>query len=180
MFRHTTATIICREFADMATTGLLFPTFTVTSSAFRHRFLRLLRLEGPDSSCGRSVHNFSRCLLGVAERPQGQPPQPLLSLAGAHSPPVRWSWGKGWRQSYSLPLSPPDAETAVALGGEETAEEADPDHLDAVIEQHNNAYMASGMNRSGAPYHYVKHRTPFTPSATSKRWTSNGRRTCYL
>lgn len=175
MLYHTTATIICREFADMATTGLLFPAFMVASSTFRHRFLRLLHLKGATSSS-----KFGRCLWGAAERPQEQPLQPSPSPTGAHSPPVRWSWGKGWRQSYSLPLSPPVTETVLDLGEEGMAEEVDPDQMDAVIEQHNNAYAVSGNDTGGASHRYVKRQASFTPFATPKRWTANGRRTCYL
>ncbi|VDM18192.1 unnamed protein product [Hydatigera taeniaeformis] len=180
MLHHATAIIICREFADMATTGLLFPTFMVISSTFRHRFLRLLRLKGPHSLCGMDTHDFSRRFWGMAGRPQGQPPQPSFSPAKADSPPVRWSWGKGWRQSYSLPLSPPVVESTMAFGEQRLAEGADPDHLDAIVEQHNNAYAFTGTSRGGFPHHYAKHRASFAPLTTSKRLPVDSRRTCYL
>ncbi|VDO02877.1 unnamed protein product [Rodentolepis nana] len=67
------------------------------------------------------------CTFNPAESPQ------MICREANAKEPVRWSWGKGWRQSYSLPaFSPPPA-----------SEREDPEYLDVLVKQHNSAFAAA-------------------------------------
>nr|CDS28723.1 EGF region [Hymenolepis microstoma] len=134
--RHVFAVILCREIAEVVTTALLFPVLFTTSPAFRHRFLVLLRLNDPINRQQSSLHYCGTnpctylnrmCIFSPTESPQ------VTRREVNAKEPVRWSWGKGWRQSYSLPgFSPPPV-----------SEEEDPEYLDVLVKQHNSAFAAA-------------------------------------
>uniref|UniRef100_A0A5K3FCJ2 G_PROTEIN_RECEP_F1_2 domain-containing protein n=1 Tax=Mesocestoides corti TaxID=53468 RepID=A0A5K3FCJ2_MESCO len=154
MLQHTLATTICRELADAFTTALLLPVLLLSCRAFRRRFLQLLRLDGTASTLSLSrrirLPSLKRLLWGESRKPRAL--EPL-------SP--RWSWGKGWRRSYSVPIY-----------AEQPDPVEDPDVLDAIVEQHNNAYAAEDDQISHAQkQRYVKHAV----ASSSRRWNSNRR-----
>ncbi len=166
MLQHTRATVLCREVAEACSISLILPLFLLASRAFRRRFLTLLKLD---------IHAPPRPTLPFTRHPRlaslkrlifGKPVNRRL-----RPPPPRWSWGKGWRQSYSM--SPPDEN---GLNDVESVLD-DPDMLDAMVEQHN-AYAASEIGTelcvtSPPPLQrYIKS----SRASSSKRWAASSRR----
>ncbi|KAM7533887.1 hypothetical protein Aperf_G00000114656 [Anoplocephala perfoliata] len=149
--RHVFAIILCREIAEAVIAALLFPVLITTSSAFRLHFLTLLRINSSadyqhssrktlTSRAANACSHLGR-MCGFAPR---EPPQE--SDREAAKAPLRWSWGKGWRQSYSLPTSSPPP----------MSEREDPEYLDSLIRQHNNAFAAATVSdASRSPNYYL-------------------------
>uniref|UniRef100_A0A0R3ST12 G_PROTEIN_RECEP_F1_2 domain-containing protein n=1 Tax=Hymenolepis diminuta TaxID=6216 RepID=A0A0R3ST12_HYMDI len=137
--RHVFAVILCREIAETVTTALLFPILFTISSAFRRRFLVLLRLS-PSSTYQESSLNYCKtnpctCINRMCDFEPRKSSRETYTEAAAKAP-IRWSWGKGWRQSFSPPgFSPP-----------QESEREDPEYLDALMEQHNSVFAATATS----------------------------------
>lgn len=185
MLHHITATVICREIADVIVTVLLFPTFMASSSAFRHHFLHLLRLDTAPISSATSAtpSRFVRHFVALGRRICGfpsSPPSPLPPSAtlSQSEPPLRWSWGKGWRQSFSPPFCSPSGTTPPPPVAANLTE-ADPEQLDTIVDQHNSAAYNSGS----APYaiegaqfrHYTRHHGSIFAPKRSTAYTRHPR-----
>ena len=157
--------------ADVIMMVLLFPVFMASSSAFRHHFLSLLHLDTASASSATSsrpkwYNRFVEYVVALNSRICGFPPAPptpppsLSPDPSSSEPPLRWSWGKGWRQSFSPPLSSPSGVASLQPDAVEL-EVTDPEQLDAMVDQHNSAAYTSDIGphtMEGTPFrHYARH-----------------------